>query len=276
MTTSVLRAFRAPEYRDLARMALDQGWDVTHLRGRHVRATNPTTGARVDLSATAYTTHGNLAAKRREFAQAGLDLESRRRHRQEASMAMTEPTPTPERARPPIIVDPPRSTPAGGKYARTSVEELTIQGATVQVSHRADGVFQAYTRDLGYKSHRRAWQGRDRDALVARITTDLAESPPLLDLDAATDERLDAAVGAITDKPARPNGRGDWHVVQVSAGDYPLAEALDRLDMAMAPALEALEAAGKTDAAGLLRGELDRSPMEAELLALYRRVARSE
>jgi hypothetical protein len=58
----------------------------------------------------------------------------------------------------------------------------------------------------------------------------------------------------------------------VDPDDYPIARALDDLERAVMPAVLALEAAGKSEAAELIRVELAKSPAEVELLALYREV----
>ena len=60
-----------------------------------------------------------------------------------------------------------------------------------------------------------------------------------------------------------------WAAVRVDPSDYPIAAALEELDRAVAPAIAALEASGKLDAAALVRGELQRTPAEDELLRLW-------
>jgi hypothetical protein len=66
-------------------------------------------------------------------------------------------------------------------------------------------------------------------------------------------------------------------VVQVDREEYPLAAALSSLEDTVRPALAALQAAGKGDAADLLLQEvLNRTPVEEELLSLFRRVTRGE
>lgn len=65
---------------------------------------------------------------------------------------------------------------------------------------------------------------------------------------------------------------GDYGVVHLSHADFPVAVGLAALHATVTPAIEALEAAGKMDAAALLRGELEVSPAEAELLRLWQEV----
>jgi hypothetical protein len=128
------------------------------------------------------------------------------------------------------------------------------------------------------KSGRRQWMSKDgRDALVDRINSDLATghetraSTPAF-VTERIPEPVAAVAQAISDAPpkSRNGGSVSWHAVAVDPEEFPLAAALDDLDAKVMPALAALEAAGKIDAAGLLRAELDMTPVEAELLRLWR------
>ena len=137
------------------------------------------------------------------------------------------------------------------------------------------------------KSGRRQWMSKDgRDALVARIERDLLEDRP-----ARGEQSTGAAVNPPTAAPTLPpfvaervperytNGTDpdtSWRAVAVAQAEFPLASALDHLHASVAPALEALEAAGKVDAAGLLRSELALTPTEQELLRLWRRVTHGD
>jgi hypothetical protein len=305
---AIARLFRSPELRGLAALAAAQGWDIYKRDGGHVSAVNPRNGAQVLMSGTGYVTHGTLAAKRQEFARAGLDLEwsrkaarAARRHRQEARMqvhALDRPDPAPITAQDTVEVARKAGAhqSAGGRFAMVGdLESLDVGGFAVKLGHRADGTWMAYTRDLALRARRRTWYNRDRDALLAHMAEDVVARPPLLEAPepepeieaawAGLDEHLDPPTPEPGTDPGPAAGTGSgrldraagaWHVAHVEAGEYPLAEGLDALDQAMAPALAALDAAGKSDAAALLRGELTRSPVEAELLALWRRVMRAE
>jgi hypothetical protein len=278
MTSATVPRFRAPEFRDLAREAMSQGWDVYQRKGGHVSAVNPQTGARVDLSATAYS-GPVVSAKRRDFIRAGLDIDPRTghrpRHRQEAPMQVHDVTPatpaavTPLEARE-VQSRPNAPQPAGGKYAMRGAQEvLDVGGHRVVIGERQDGVWMAYTRDLGLKARRRTWYSSEgRDALVAHVSQDVADRPPVLEDLVAITPPVEAAA------PSNGGTGPGFHVVQADPEEFPLAAALDSLDANLAPALEALAAAGKGDAVALLQAEVVRTPIEEELLALYRRVMR--
>jgi hypothetical protein len=89
---------------------------------------------------------------------------------------------------------------------------------------------------------------------------------------AEPEPRVDEPEPAAEDDAPGGDAGGVWVSAFVDPGAYPIAKALDELDRAVGPAILALEAAGKADAAGLVRSELARTPAEAELLALYREV----
>jgi len=164
----------------------------------------------------------------------------------------------------------------GGRYALAGpLEVLDVGGYQVKVGSRADGAWVAYTRDKAMRQGRRSWYDRDRDALLAKVAADVVARPPALDAPAPAPEAEWPGLTEHLD-PAPVLAAGDWHVVHATPGEYPMAAALDALDASLAPALAALEAAGKTDAADLIRAEVSRTPLESELLALYRRVLRGE
>jgi hypothetical protein len=289
---SVLRAFRADEYRELARSALSQGWDVYQESGGHVAVVSPQ-GHRVRLSVTAYAASGSLAAKRHEFRQAGLDLRSRserrRTQRQEARTMQVHQVPrtevpdvTPTGTREVVRRNTPR--PAGGAYAlQGELETLDVGGFAVALGQRADGTWTAYTRDRSRRGGRRSWYAQDRTALLDRVYPSIATEPPRLEgptKPSKAQEALAAAAPQAPEPEPEPEPEAPrqlprpstFHVVQAAPDEFPLAAALDQLDTVLAPGLVALEAAGKRDAADLVRAELVRTALEEELLALYRRV----
>jgi hypothetical protein len=68
---------------------------------------------------------------------------------------------------------------------------------------------------------------------------------------------------------ADPAAFSTWAAVKIIDAEYPIAAALAELDRQVAPAIEALQAAGKTEAAELVRDELAKTPAEAELVRLW-------
>lgn len=290
---ALLRAFRSDELRDLTRLALHQGWDVYRRSGGHVSAVNPSTGAQVVLSVTGYVTGHTLASKRHEFARAGLDLRSkaeRRRLRQEATtvhVRNVDPAEVTALGTRAPQVRPNAHQSQGGKYAMRGPQEvLDVGGYRVVIGERADDTWIGYTRDLGLRARRRTWySGEGRQALLDRITADVAERPPVVAEAPAPEpeatesewpglaEHLDPDV----DQAPASNRPSSIHVVMAEAQEYPLASALDALEATVAPAMAALEAAGRQDVADLMRAELaPRTPVEEELVRLYRRVMRGE
>lgn len=311
--TQVARLFRSPELGRLATLAVAQGWDVARLSGGHVAATNPRTGARVQMSGTGYVTRGTLRAKVHEFVQAGLDPDwtrkaDRARQRQEATpmqvhdVPRTDPPPVTEVGTREVIRNPGVHLTQGGRYAYVGAQEvLDVAGYQVRLGLRADGTWVATTPDATQKRRVRQWYAQDREAVLGRVAEGVVARPPDPNIpprkpqaprrteDPSQGVRVEAAPGVdspptpVVDRLARARqagyqspDAGSFHVVQADPAEFPLAAALDALDVAMAPALAALDAAGKADAAGLLRGELVRSAVESELLALYRRVLRGE
>lgn len=83
-STAVLRSFRSDTLRDLARRALDQGWDAYPTGGGHIRMVSPE-GRIVEMSMTAAASRRghDQANVRAEFARAGLDLRSKAEQRRE-------------------------------------------------------------------------------------------------------------------------------------------------------------------------------------------------
>lgn len=269
--TPLLRAVRSDQLRGLVRRAVDQGWDLYANGGGHLAAVNPTNGARVVLSMTTNGTGHALGNTRQAFARAGLDLrpkaERRRALRQEARpMQVHDVTPTAPAPVTPLETEAPnpragQGGKAGGKFARSGpTERLDVGGYLVRAWPRADGTWVAETPDLSKSRRLRSWYGQDRDQLLARVAEGIAEDPPRL-VPAADEVHVTTAQGLAADMAATPE-----------PVEYPLAAALDALDAALAPGLAALVAAGRTDAAELVRAELTRSPLEDELLRLFRRV----
>ena len=177
--------------------------------------------------------------------------------------------------------------PAGGKYVYTSAETLDLDGTPFYVRHRTDGQVAGFLHDDRVKSGRKVFARKDGDqsaiveaarAYIAegrpeprRVGAETAASPAKTGHDAAE------APALAVDTAKRPNGasggsRGVWAAAYVDPDDYPVAAGLDELDRMVAPAIEALLAAGKADAAELVRAELKRSPAEEELLRLYQEV----
>lgn len=281
--SALLRSVQSDMVRDLARRAVDQGWDLYPNGGGHLAAVNPDTGARVTLATSAGGGHATSNV-RAAFARAGLDLRSkaerRRSRRQEVRpMQVRDVTPTVPAPVVPMEAREVQSRPnapqaAGGKFAMRGPQEvLDVGGFRVVIGERQDGVWMGYTRDLGLRARRRTWYSSDgRQALLDRAAQDVADRPPVLDAPAPEEEpapadTVEEATAAVESGPL-----AGFHVVQADPEEFPLARALDRLDVSMAPALAALEAAGKGDAAALVRAEVSRTPLEEELLALYRRV----
>jgi len=181
-------------------------------------------------------------------------------------------------------------TQAGGRYSLVSDYEVVhVLGYPVQIAQRVDGAWFAKTVDYRLASRRRQWlagggHGKDapytpgdRDALMARIEADLAANPPqtspTTEVPQAPAQPAQAAPytnGTATH--AQGGEAATWRAVSVDLDEFPLAAAMAALDAALAPALAALDAAGKADAAALVRGELTRTPVEDELVRLYRRV----
>lgn len=283
-TTSVLRSFRSPDFRDLVRQALRQGWVPYQRPGGHLDVVNPANGAIVQVSTTAHTGGPVLRPKRREFERAGLVVH--RRHQVASggpnmteSHAFHELPPKVPEAAPEVeslgthpVVNRTAHRPKGGAFALVGqAEVLTIHGVQVTVVERADGVFIARTPDVAKGKGVRTWSAGPttggRDAAVAKATAALAqdlapEAPP-------------EVVARIPESVPHTNGAASaatWAAVRVDPEDYPLAVALDNLESSIAPALVALEAAGKVDAAALIRAEVATTPVEDELLALWRSV----
>jgi hypothetical protein len=203
---------------------------------------------------------------------------------------MSQPQPQVESHQPVVNREPGK---AGGRFALVGeAEVLTIHGRKVTVQQRADGAWLARTPDLAKGRGVRNWQDRGgRASLLAKV------DPALADIVAEDDARLaaeggrrlpvdlhleDALVAESArrtadihlpepqDLPHHNGGTPTWAAIRVDPEDFPLAVALDDLEAATAPALAALERAGKVDAAALVRAEVATTPAEAELLRLWR------
>jgi hypothetical protein len=277
MTRDALPHFRSPELRELAREAIRQGAHTRITGGGHYLVTNPTTGQRVSLSTTAADSRKGhtLGNARRQLERAGL---VRPRHRQEVPVEVRTISTQSGGVHSPR----PGAQRAGGKFARVGdVEVLEVQGHRVRLWERQDGQWVAETPWEGTARGLRAWYGPGREATMAKLQEGLdtpvevrpharkADAPAAAPEPEARQE--EAPVPALAPVPAR-----SYRVVQADAEEFPLVAALDGLDTTLAPALAALEAAGKRDAADLIRGELTRSPLEEEALGLYRRVMRGD
>lgn len=277
--SALLRSVQSDLVRDLARRAVAQGWDLYPNGGGHLAAVHPVTGAQVTLATSAGGGHATENV-RAAFRRAGLDLRSkaerRRSRRQEVHpMQVRDVTPAPPPL--PVVPIPEAEDRRRGRLPTNlaSREALDIGGRRVVIRQGTGGRWSASTRDAAYKTGRRSWAGLDRDAMVDRIARDLAEEAAAEE--AAVEESATRladvhlpdpeAVAAVEGGPL-----AGFHVVQADPEEFPLAAHLAALDAAVAPALAALEAAGKVDAAGLLRAEVERSPLEEELVRLYRRV----
>jgi hypothetical protein len=257
---SVIRAIGSDQVRDLARQAIGQGWDVYSTGGGHLAVVHPATGAQVTLSRNAGGGHA-IANVRQAFARAGLDLRSkserRRAHRQEVramqARDVTE-TPTP----PPTVV----AKPEAPAPVHLTTPHLFEPGD--DTARDARGHVLRLCRLCGKA-------GQSPLHRPARIAE--AERPKV-----AVSERLVAYQAPAPAAPETPKAKGNgaahssYHVVSATPEEFPLAAHLAALDASVAPAIVALEEAGKTDAAALLSAELERSPLEEELVALYRRV----
>jgi hypothetical protein len=125
---------------------------------------------------------------------------------------------------------------------------------------------------------------RGRTAILEKAEVSLRAEPPVVTPDEALPRPTKAprpaqapktkanGVAAHSDEPA--GSPTVWRAVGLDPADYPTAAALDALHAAAAPAIAALMAAGKTDAANLITAELDLTPTEAELLRLWQTVVR--
>ena len=117
----------------------------------------------------------------------------------------------------------PNAPPRGGwRFAQVRPQEvLDVGGHRVTLGHRSDGQYTAWVRDTTKKTGRRAYYGSDRDALLARMAADLVDHPPTMDPPPIIAPGRTWRAIPPGGRPARPNGRGDWHVVQVAAGGIP-------------------------------------------------------
>jgi hypothetical protein len=288
MREQVLRAFRSSDLRDLTRLAIDQGWDAAITGGGHVRVVNPTNGRRVILSASSAANAHGLGNARAAFRRAGLALGDRPQH------APPIPEEVPTMTTDTTGVDAglarntqrlhPEARKAGGAYAlKAPKQPVAIAGHRVLIGERTDGNWVAEMAWPAMKSGRRQWMSeKGRDVLVARITRDLetghlsrpgglVEAAPVPGAEVIPPTSAPAlhpfVAERIPEAVKRTNGAA-------TAEAFPIASGLAALHATVAPTLAALEAAGKADAAALLRGELALTPAEAELLGLWRLVTR--
>lgn len=290
-STGVLPAFRSPDLRDLAREAIRQGGHARLSGGGHVLLTNPATGDRVSLSTTAATSRmgHTLGNSRRSLERAGL-LPRRHPQRQEVRVDAAMPVIESGATHAPR----PGAQRAGGKFARTTeVEVQAVQGHRVRLWGRADGMWVAETPEPSTARGLRSWYADSRDAALAKVRGGIDTPPRPRRGGRVAKADLEALVATADAEPVDPESESvamhglpplvaervpaRFHVVQVDREEYPLAAALSSLEDTVRPALAALQAAGKGDAADLLLQEvLNRTPVEEELLSLFRRVTRGE
>lgn len=210
-------------------------------------------------------------------------------------------TPEPE-ATAEAVLNHPGGQSAGGKYAVVAAETVDLNGTPLRIRTRADGQLWGWIADPRVKGGRRAFVSTkgDRAEVIARATEVVegrgpapkvvrrrkasgAATPTNPETPATTPETAPSdPEPVIGDRHApepterrnggpRPSG-GVWAAAYVDPADYPVARALDELDRLVVPAIEALRAAGKADAAELVKAELGRTPAEEELLRLYQEV----
>ena len=303
--TTTLRGIRSDKLRDLARDALDQGFRIDQTGSGHPVLVSPS-GDRVwfSTSTSSRDFHG-LANCRAGLIRAGYVPRDRRPKgplepsRQEVEMIQ----PTTKRG------DERGGFTFVSRGRAVSAEDVTVDGQPFRIRVNGDGSINATTLR---RSKQRSWQRKDgdRDELVRTLATfvqtvDPWEVPTIeperkpyvngharAEVDVPPTPEPEPTPEPTPDptpepEPAPSSTESDWpgldeHVdrprtsVVVSAfvdlAAYPIAIALDELDRIVSPAVEALEAAGKPDVADLVRGELAKTPAEAELLALYREV----
>lgn len=333
-TTSVLRSFRSDVLRDLARRALDQGWDAYPTGGGHLRLVNPANGGMVEMSTSAGgSRYGHDQRNVRvALARAGLDLRpkaDRRRDRiaagrrraarehpiEEVPMMTTpapkaEPTPTPAAKAPsdPFARVPgsQRSLEIDGRKVQTwkaknggawalvgapdgsSVRQPGNKGFSDRHGDEAEVMrrVREYIASGAVPEHRQRRAGPvDRHQATPEEIASFghkngAGGPAVPNVGAGgrrpTAAELPAPVPtAGPDSPAAPTippsvaPEAVWASVRVDPADYPIAASLANLARQVGPAIEALEAAGKVDAAALVRAELAQTPAEAELMRLW-------
>lgn len=321
---STLRGFRAPELRELARRAVQDGWDMYTRPGGHVDVVNPANGAVVRLSSTGYAGPSQLKPKRHEFEVAGLDLRSKAERRRAARLtrlrvvratpplpALTaEPgfggrsievpdmtqqhLPVAEERRPHARLAETHPKYRDGSTVFVSDEIAVIAGERIRIRGQAGGGLIGWTPPEANMADRKTWSVGTRDLakrprtpeqqraeLEAKVRQWVADGKPapvqisrtrkepdMPGTNGAAPVEPDDALAAAT---ARASDRTGviWTTARVDPAEYPIASALADLHRSIGPALAALEAAGKTDAASLVRAELANTPAEAELLRLW-------
>lgn len=350
---SALRSFRTDVLRDLARRALEQGWDAYRTGGGHVRLVNPTSGAMVELSTTANGRAHGQENVRQALMRAGVDLRSKAERRrderararltsprttQETTPMMADPIPAEQAPEPATTAEPTTTTtttdddPPVRPFARLDEKKLTIGDREVLTWRTAGGQAWAMVAAPGgtpYSAGRKGFSAQEAQGGMAEVMRrvhgyiERGEVPHAgrggsrydasgaqrprggITVRQATPDELERAFGptngangyptttadqatprtaAQSEVPSAgpdpssagpavpPAGQDDevWVSARPDPAAYPIAHNLDLLDRRVGPAIEALEAAGKTDAAALIRAELATTPAEAELLRLYR------
>lgn len=341
---STLRGFRAPEMRDLARRAVQDGWDLYTRPGGHVDVVNPANGAVVRLSSTGYAGPSQLKPKRHEFEVAGLDLRSKAERRRAdrltraraAARRVLAATPPPapnvdpgidgraievpdvtqqrlqieaDTHRPP----PPQSGEAHARYRDGSTmfisdEIAMVDGVRLRIRQQRGGALIGWTPPEASIYDRKSWSVGPRPLSKTAPPRTLEEQRA--ELEAKVRDWIAAGKPPRKPQPTRPanersqavreaamtKGNGVapqpdaedlateaalvatghlrpggvvWTTARVDPAEFPIASALAELHRAVGPAIAALEAAGRADAAALVRAELANTPAEQELLRLW-------
>lgn len=302
----VIRGFRSDAFKALAREAFHQGWDLFARPGGHIDAVSPS-GAIVQMSLTAHTGGPVLDQKRREFERAGLDLRSKVARRRDDRIAARHQAPIDEAPAPrteePLMTDETTAPEASeAPFARVPGSEVreTIGDRQVLTYLTANGMVWALVSRPGGSPHgdgRKGFSRKDGDqaAIMAEVRAWLDNGAPSAGHRARRSDRTryegpltnGHATQAQVDEvpvvpvyevvaPAPTPAQGpSWRAVGIDPADYPIAVALAALDEAVGPAIAALEAAGKGEAADLIRAEVATTPAETELLTLFREVTGS-
>ena len=298
-----LRGIRSDRLRELAHDAIEQGFAIVQSGSGHPMLVSPE-GRRVWFSSSTSSRdfHG-LANARAALIRAGyVPPERRGRQSRPASpppdievVRQDDEPITREDQMPsqhPYLETKPKVADRGGytfvsKGKAVAAEDVFVGGQPFRIRTNADGSLNVTTlRRRG----QRGWQRKDGDraALIRTVAGWVRTVEPWEDPmpdTAYTNGHAAAELGAL---PASAEAIADALEVEpepvveprssvviaafVDPGDYPIARSLDELERAVEPAILALEAAGKSDAAALVRGELAKTPAELELLALYREV----
>lgn len=251
-----LRGIRSDRIRALARQAIEQGFTLRQDHGHPALVASD--GQRIWFSGTNVGGRGD-----RNFRAELMRHGFRPPDRSEVATMQAEPTK--------------HAVPGGGftfapKGKSIAADDVIIGGQPFRIRTNADGSVNATTLR---RPKQRSWQSKSGDVLRLRRTlADFAASvepweTPMPDgyvngsAGPARSPEVQTPVEVITPELA-------VELEQHTAGDYPIASALDNLERVVGPAILALEWVGKNDAAALLRSELAMTPAEVELLALYR------